>query len=149
MITVTAGTLALAPGLQTGFAASGGVGPYTFAVLAGGSGGSIHPTTGVYTAPPAISEDPKKAYDTIVATDTLLATGQAKLLVASPLTLVCDIIQRELTLDQSQVYLWDQKINIPKDERLYIAVGVMMVKPFGNTNFSDSSGAGLDPPRLT
>lgn len=49
------------------------------------------------------------------------------------LELFCSIIQHEMDLERGQVYLWDQKINIPVDSALYIAVGVLSCKPFGNT----------------
>jgi len=50
----------------------------------------------------------------------------------------CGILQSELQLDDGQVYVWDQKINIPTDDKLYIAVGVESVTPFGSkTQFID------------
>lgn len=47
---------------------------------------------------------------------------------------VCDIIQQEMGLENDQVYLWDQKINVPNDLRLYVAVAVITAKPFANLN---------------
>jgi hypothetical protein len=51
---------------------------------------------------------------------------------------VCDIIQHEMGLSADQIWLWDQKINEPTDERLYIAVSVLSSKPFGNSTVYES-----------
>lgn len=50
----------------------------------------------------------------------------------TPLQLLCKIIQTELGLANGQVYLWDQKVDIPTDERLYITVGILTAKPYSN-----------------
>lgn len=49
------------------------------------------------------------------------------------LKLLCDIIQKELELENGQVYLYDQKINVPADEKLYIAVKIGSATPFGSS----------------
>ena len=41
------------------------------------------------------------------------------------------------------MYFYNQKINLPRDQKLYIAVGVLNAKAFGNTNTKDPSGVGL------
>lgn len=46
--------------------------------------------------------------------------------------LVCDIIEQEMGLATDQVYLWNQKLTIPADDRIYIAVRVASCKPFGS-----------------
>lgn len=143
MITIAAGTLAIGAALSTSFGASGGTGPYTWSVLPGGAGGSIGASTGLYTAPAVLSTDPKKAYDVVKVVDSVLAEATIQILAGNPLQLVCDIIQREMGLAQGQVYLWDQKIDTPNDSRIYIAVGVLSTKPFGNRNAPDSSGPGV------
>jgi hypothetical protein len=48
------------------------------------------------------------------------------------LELFCSILKREMSLSADQIYLWDQKINLPIDQRLYVAVGVLSCKPFAN-----------------
>lgn len=116
------------------FVASGGISPYSFAVLAGGAGGSINSSTGVYTAPPLPSSSPNGAYDVIQVTDSVAATGTAQILVAYPLGLVCDIIQTQMNLPNGRVYEWDQKIFQPTDYDLYVILSVMSCKPFGNVN---------------
>lgn len=132
-------TQAIAPRVSTSFAAQGGVEPYSYSVLSGGAGGTVNSSTGKYTAPVAVNEDPKKAFDTVRVTDANLDTADLQILVGTPLQLVCDIIKKFMDLNDDQVYLWDQKINIPKDSKLYVAVGVASCKPFGSTKSFDSS----------
>lgn len=131
---------AVAPGITACFGASGGTGPYTYSVNAGGAGGTINSSSGVYTAPASVNSDPAKALDTITVVDSLAASATLSILVGSPLQLVCEIIQNEMSLTNGRVYLWDQKINQPKDNDLYIAVSVLQAKPFGITTRFDSSG---------
>lgn len=119
-------------GLTVPFGASGGTPPYTFSVVAPVSpippaGGTIDPSSGLYTTP-----SNSTGTDIIQVTDSLAATAQGTMLVDYPLSLVCDIIQTSMGLSNGQVYLWDQKIFIPTDSRLYIAVGVQNCKAFGN-----------------
>lgn len=115
---------------RTIFQGTGGVEPYSYSVLPGGAGGSIDPVTGVYTSPDAFG------IDTIEVTDSDLvpATAQATINVLSAIQLFCDVIRTELELDADQVYIYNQKFDIPVDDRLYIAVGVLVPKPFSNTN---------------
>lgn len=128
---------AIGPGLSASFSGSGGVEPYAYSVLPGGVGGSID-EDGIYTAPAGLT-----GADTILVVDSADASAQATIAVCNPLELFCDVIRRELELGTDQVYLWDQKINIPKDSRLYVAIGVSSAKPFGST-MRFSPGAGLD-----
>lgn len=140
-LTLRANTQAIAPRVSTSFAAQGGTEPYVYSVLPGGAGGTINSSTGKYTAPVAVSDDPKKAYDTVRVTDDDGATADLQILVGTPLQLVCDIIKNYMELDADQVYLWDQKVNIPKDSKLYIAVGIASCKPFGSSkSFASSDG---------
>lgn len=136
-LTLSYNTLAIGPLMKARFLGIGGVPAYTYAVLPGGIGGTINPS-GVYTAPATIGAD------TIQVTDAILDTATQIVKVCTPLQLLCDVIQKEMELDSTQVYLWDQKIFIPQDSRLYIAVGVLNAKPFGNTNRPDGSGLGLE-----
>lgn len=132
---------ALASGLTASFLAVGGVSTYVYSVLAGGAGGSINSSSGVYTAPATASSNPKKAYDTIKVTDASGAVATSKILVGSPLLLFCEIIQKEMNLIPGRVYLWDQKIFQPTDSGLYIAVSELSCKPFSNvTRTNPNSG---------
>lgn len=119
-------TQALVPGLFTYFSGVGGISPYSYLVLPRGIGGSINASTGLYTAPQAYGTDK------IQITDSTGAMAYASIMVGSPLQLVCEILQKEIGLEEGQVFLWDQKINIPTDSKLYIAVGVLSCKPFSN-----------------
>lgn len=143
MITVTSNTQAIMPGRSARFLASGGTPPYVFSVQPAGAGGAIDPSSGVYQAPATLPGDPARMGDTILVTDALADTGSRGILIGSVFMLICDIIQREMGLGPKQVYAWDQKINIPKDSELYVAVGVMSVKPFSNVRKYDGSGPGL------
>lgn len=134
---------ALMPSAQVFFAGQGGTGPYTYAVVAGGAGGAINASTGLYTAPASLSSDPTKASDTVRVTDSLAATATKNVLVTDALGLVCEILQTEMGLADGRVYLWDQKIFQPKDDGIYIAVAVPSEKPFSNVNKPDTSGSGV------
>lgn len=139
-LAITAGSQALVPGSTVFCAGNGGVEPYTYSVVAGGAGGTIDSSSGLYTAPSSLPTDPAKFHDVVRVTDSAAATASLQIMVGTPLMLLCDIIQKELNLDPGQVYLYNQKINIPTDSKLYIAVGILTVKPFGNRNKLNSSG---------
>lgn len=143
MITLTSGTRALAPNITTQFLATGGTAPYLFNVVDGGAGGTINPTTGLYTAPAIVNEDPAKNTDTIQVTDNVGGVRTAKVLIGSALLLFCDIIQTEMDLKPGRVYLWDQKINLPDDDGIVVIVSVLNPKAFGNSTVQDGSGSGL------
>lgn len=136
-ITIAQTKTALAPKNIASFLAEGGVGPYTYAVQPGGAGGSIDGATGLYTAPDSMQLDPSKVFDTIVATDSNLETGTTTIMVGQALLLFCEIIEREMSLDNNHVFLWDQKIFQPTTAGIYVVIGCPSVKPFGN-NFRQS-----------
>lgn len=124
-------------GFQTLFAGVGGVAPYTYSVVPGGAGGTIDEETGLYTAPDQFTNpddlyDPLKSIDTILVTDDNGDEAETTINVLGPLELVCDIIRKELGLDPDQVYIYDQKYDIPTDSRLYIPIGVLTPRPFAN-----------------
>lgn len=127
---------AMKTALTLPFAGIGGTGPYTYSVLAEGAGGSID-SSGIYTSPSSLSFDATAANDTIRVTDSVGAKIDATVMVATPLELICDIIQTGMGLDPGRVYLWDQKIFAPTDDGLFIAVGVIWEKPFANTRRFD------------
>lgn len=124
-------------GIQTPFQAVEGTAPYTYEVLSGGAGGSIVAGTGAYTAPFLVG------IDTIKVTDDDGETTTKQINILSPLGLFCDIIKTELGLEDDQIYIYNQKFNMPADGRLYIAVGVGNVKPFSNINRPVSTESGL------
>lgn len=116
------------------FLGIGGVPPYTYALAMNGAGGAIDATTGAYNAPDVVSSNPIHAYDTVIVTDSTAATASSRILVGTPLILLCDIIQVGMGLYSDQIWLWESKINIPTDSRLYVAVSVPNSRPFGNIN---------------
>lgn len=132
---------ALAPNLSASFLAAGGTGPYVYTVRAGGAGGTIDSSSGIYTAPNVVNGGsygpPTQIYDVIQARDTLGNIGTSPILVGDALLLFCEIIQNQMNLPQGRVYLWDQKIMQPTDSGLYVAVAVLNCKPFGNTTKID------------
>ncbi len=138
-ITVVSGTNALAAGLSTYFLGTGGVGPYSYALQPLGAGGTINASTGKYSAPATVPIDPAKLYDVVVVTDSTSATATSSILIGTPLLLFCDILKHELNIADDHIYLWDQKIFQPVDSNLYIAVGILNSKPFGNSNFFDGA----------
>lgn len=140
VLALTQTATAVGTNAPASFLATGGTGPYTYAVLSGGAGGIIVSGTGVYTAPAVVSSDPLKLFDTIQVTDSLAATATATIFVGTALLLLCDILRRELNLSQSRVYLWDQKLMQPHDSDLYIAVSMPSPKPFGNSRTQSADG---------
>lgn len=134
---------AIGTNVPTPFSGIGGTPPYVYSVVAGGAGGTINPSTGLYTSP-AVS-----GVDVIKVTDSLLTTATTSIAIMTALNLFCDVIETEMGLANGRVYLWDQKIMQPKDSGLYIAVGVISCRPFSNINTPDGSGSGLDSVQST
>ncbi len=131
-LTLTSYTLATSPTSTISFFATGGTSPYAYSVVVGGVGGTIN-SSGLYTAPNAYGEDTVRVTDANgLKVDKIVSVGSA-------LQLVCEIIRREMGLNNNQCYLWDQKFDIPTDYRIYIPVSVLRCKPFGNTNKWDDA----------
>lgn len=133
-LTVKQSAYAVAPLVPASFAGSGGAAPYLYEIVAGGAGGTINPATGVFTAPSSWSLNPAQRFTTVRVTDYDGAIATARILVGSPLMLLCDIVQRELGLADGRVYLWDQKIMQPTDAGLYVAVAMVSANPIGSSN---------------
>lgn len=125
-------TDSVSPYAVIAFEGDGGVEPYVYSVVSGG--GSINASTGIYTAPGST------AVVVVKVTDDDDVEATATLNVRSPLELFCEVIKEEMELEDDQVFLWDQKFNVPNDSRLYIAVGVLTCKPFSNINYLNSAG---------
>lgn len=137
-------TYALRPTVQAWFLGTGGTEPYFYEVLPGGAGGSIHPSTGRYTAPAAASSNPLQFFDSIRVTDYVGATATAQILVGGPLQLVMEILQRVMAIPDGRVYLYNQKIMQPTDSGLYIAVRLEDADAFGQSKPFASTEAGID-----
>jgi len=56
----------------------------------------------------------------------------------------CSIIKSEMNLEDDQIYLWDQKINLPADNRLYVAVSVTTCKPYSMVKKYEQVGSVLN-----
>ncbi len=119
------------------FVASGGTGPYTFSMVSGV--GSIGSSSGIYTAP----NSPGTAVIQVTDSAITPATVQATITVKNVLTRVCDIIQGFMGLNADQVYVWDEKIKIPTDTKIYITVAQATPKVFGTKREYVSAGGGL------
>lgn len=144
-LSVRASISAMAPGRRTSFQAYGGAEPYAYSVVPGGAGGAIDPATGLYTADAVMNPDPKLNRVQIRATDSLGAVADSSpILVADPLFLFCEIIQKELGLAADRVWIFDQKRKMPIDSGLFVIVHVTNLQPFGNNVKYDGSGSGLD-----
>lgn len=138
-LTVTQSKTALTPLKTAFFRGTGGTAPYTYAVLAGGSGGTID-STGLYTAPATMATEIRKRIDTIEVTDFLGAKAQTKIEVGTVLHMVAEILRKELELSLDHCYLYDQKVFKPEDEKMYLSVGVENVKVYGNNQRPDGDG---------
>lgn len=138
-VSLSSSFTAVAPNITSSFLATGGTAPYTFSVLAGGAGGSVNSSTGLYTAPDQMGETPQQMFDTIRVVDNLGLTATSKILVGTPLFLLCDIIETFMGLGSGRVYVWDQKIMQPSDSGLYVAVSQPWCKPFANNIAPDPS----------
>ncbi len=115
--------------------AIGGVGPYNYSVIVGA--GSID-ASGLYTAP----NEPGVAQVQVIDSDAPPSVALLNVTINTPLKLFLEIIRAELALQEGQVYLWDQKIKIPNDQGLYVAVGVVSEKYYSNVNRKEDDGAG-------
>ncbi len=120
----------------TPLAATGGVPPYAYAKTSGP--GYIDRDTGLFH-----SEDATGAA-LITVTDSLGATATARVRVGNVYQIICEIIQREMGLDESRVWLWDQKINEPTDADIFIVLRAGPGKCFGNNTNQEPDGTGLN-----
>lgn len=139
-LSLTQTLTAVGPGITSSFLAVGGTAPYTYSVQPGGANGSINSSTGVYTAPQSVGSTPKTRTDTIIVTDNTSATATATITVGTVLHLLCDIIQTYMGIPQGRVYLWDQKLMMPSNTGLWVAVSEVSDKVFGNNKTYDTNG---------
>lgn len=130
MLTIAPAFAELAQGVPRNFSGFGGVEPYAYTL----SGvGAIDAASGTYTAPATLPRA-KDQVATVIVTDANGDTAEADVYICTPLQLLGRIIQRELGLQEGHVYLWDQKINEPKNEGLFIAISALNPKCYANTN---------------
>lgn len=134
-LTLMQNKTAIGLGNTASFLGAGGVEPYVYEVVAGGQGGSINSSTGVYSSPvwSQYNPSPSNATDTVKVTDDNGDTATAKILVGPPAILVIDIISKVMDLPSKRCFLYDQKIFAPTDVGLYVAVGVGSTRVFANS----------------
>lgn len=128
----------LAPNVSTTLSGFAGVEPYVFSMVPGGIGGIVNAATGKYTAPQGFG------IDTVRVTDDVAATFDLEMNVLSPLELLAQIIQQEMGLPTDRVWIFNQKINEPEDQDIYIVLQVLSAKIFSNVRETKVNGAGLD-----
>lgn len=146
-MTLSISVTAMAPGTSTIISGQGGTPPYTYSIVPGGAGGSLSGQPGgesKYTAPAVMNPNPRLQKATLKVVDDLGAEATAEVLICDALLLFREIIQRELGLAEERVYIYNQKLMAPQNEGLWVAIGVLNCKPFGNTNKPASSAEGMD-----
>jgi hypothetical protein len=141
-LSVQPSTLAIRPNRSYNFGPVGGVAPYTWTLSQNNSGGSINASTGAYTAGPDFGVDVIQVTDSTTPTPL---TATATVGVDTVLQLLGDIIANYLGLSPDQYWLWDQKVDIPNDSRLYVILSVVSEKAFGQTNSHDGGSSDGDP----
>lgn len=109
-------------GKKAVFNGVGGVEPYSYSILKGS--GSIDSSSGVYTA---VAKNLGEVTVKVVDANNAIATQ--KITIVHYLHLIAYIIQSELGLDSDQAYIYNQRIFTPKDDKLYVAVGLENTKP--------------------
>jgi hypothetical protein len=55
---------------------------------------------------------------------------------------ICDIVETGLELDEGRVYIYNQKVVMPKDDGIFIPIKVTSVKPFGLSKKYTEGGTG-------
>lgn len=54
---------------------------------------------------------------------------------------VCDILKVGMNLDNDQIWLYNQKVDIPNDKRIYVVVSLKKEEVFGNNiEFKETNG---------
>lgn len=124
----------MAPGNSTALSVQGGTGPYTWSVVAGGAGGTVN-SSGLYTSPNV------QGVDVVRVVDSLAAVATFSIATVSHLKLLCDIINKELALEPDHIFIWNQRLPTLKDDKLYVAVAVLLPKAFGSSSHQNSDGS--------
>lgn len=53
--------------------------------------------------------------------------------------IICDIIKDGMLLKEDQIWIYNQRRSIPEDKRLYVVVGLISSKSYGNTHRLDQA----------
>ena len=135
---------ALAPGCIAYFLGNGGTAPYVYSVLAGGAGGSINSSTGVYTAPSTPPSDPT-IVDTVRVTDHVGAIKESTIVVGYAIILLREIIKKYMGItDDNRLFFWNQKQWQPTDSNMYIFISVPGYKVIGNNLIPGANGTSAE-----
>ena len=57
--------------------------------------------------------------------------------------ILCDIVRNGMGLDTEQIWIYNQRRSIPEDKRLYVTIGVLSLKPYGNNNKPTPTATGM------
>ena len=144
-LTIAGTKTALLPGLTASFMASNGTAPYAYSVVPGGAGGTID-QNGNYTAPPKLGSSPRQYYDQIQVTDGAQSTASVYILVGTPWMLVGEIIVSALYLPLDRLWFWNQKQDMPMDDRIFIAISIPIQKPYSSGSFPSGNPVGQGGP---
>lgn len=60
--------------------------------------------------------------------------------------IICDIIKDGMSLDDSQIWIYNQRREIPQDKKLYIVVGLLSSSVYGNTALQSTDPLVTDMP---
>lgn len=52
--------------------------------------------------------------------------------------IICDILKNGMSLADSQIWIYNQRREIPQDKKLYIVVGLLSSSVYGNTNLQST-----------
>ena len=63
--------------------------------------------------------------------------------MGEPIKYVCDILQKQLDLADSQVWIYNEKVNIPNDFNMYIVVDYQGQRIIGNVRREEPTPNGL------
>jgi len=107
---------------------TGGVAPYTYLVVSDPTPNGTIDANGVYTAGQEFGAD------TIQVIDANSDTAMVDVVVVNHFELVAAIINKEMGLGPNQVYIYNQKFIIPKDDKIYVSIGILSTRPFSNVN---------------
>jgi len=122
-LSLTVSTPYVTIGSKAVFSAQGGVAPYTYSIKSGD--GSID-SGGVFTA---TANDIGETVIKVVDSSGAIKTQSIK--IVTFLHLIAHILKYEMGLSSDQVYIYNQKLFIPKDERIYISIGLESSKIIG------------------
>jgi hypothetical protein len=120
---INASTYFLRPGGKLVVQASGGTAPYVYS-LGSGDGGSIDSATGVYTAPSSIDS----GVQNIKVVDNSGSKKNMDVYLFNVLQVLAKIIQNFTGISDDQIYIYNQKIIVPRDNRVYVAIKFNSVK---------------------